>query len=204
MAAIGARLFAPLLPAALAITLAGCSGTRFGDALSRSFPAGAGASPTPSVSPATPAAAASAATGTSPAPAGGGTPAALPGSGSRPVPAGQSAAPGGAPTAARPAAGSRAPSTAAAPSGAAATSAAPAPPPAPVAAPAPYRVTIQLPGADPAAPAEAVTRALRAAGVVFEVETIERLNAADTQTRSRSAPAAQGGGAVVRPAPAPR
>ena len=41
--------------------------------------------------------------------------------------------------------------------------------------PVPYRVTLKLPGADPAAPAEAVTQALRAAGVRFEVETIERI-----------------------------
>jgi hypothetical protein len=42
---------------------------------------------------------------------------------------------------------------------------------------APYRVTLRLPRADPAAPAELVTRALRAAGVSFEVETIERMPA---------------------------
>ena len=45
----------------------------------------------------------------------------------------------------------------------------------PAATPAPYRVTIKLPAADPAAPAERVTEALRAAGVSFEVETIERV-----------------------------
>ncbi|MFM7653588.1 MAG: hypothetical protein ACKO5M_11840, partial [Vulcanococcus sp.] len=43
--------------------------------------------------------------------------------------------------------------------------------------PAPYRVTIKLPAADPSSPAEAVTDALRAAGVAFEVETIERVPA---------------------------
>jgi hypothetical protein len=37
-------------------------------------------------------------------------------------------------------------------------------------------VTIKLPGADPSAPAEAVTKALRSAGLSFEVETIERIN----------------------------
>ena len=48
--------------------------------------------------------------------------------------------------------------------------------PAPVTlAPAPYRVTIKLPAADPSAPAEAVTKALRSAGLAFEVETIERV-----------------------------
>lgn len=56
--------------------------------------------------------------------------------------------------------------------------------------PAPYRITIQLPSADPAAPAEAVTKALRAAGVSFEVEMIERVGAAATP--------------VPVPAPAPR
>ncbi|MCP9807847.1 hypothetical protein KBY58_00155 [Cyanobium sp. HWJ4-Hawea] len=55
-------------------------------------------------------------------------------------------------------------------------------------APAPYRVTIKLPSADPSAPAEIVTRALRSAGVSFEVETIERVRP----------------GATAAPAPAPR
>ena len=41
--------------------------------------------------------------------------------------------------------------------------------------PTPYRLRLRLPAADPAAPAEAVTRALRAAGILFEVEAIERL-----------------------------
>ena len=41
--------------------------------------------------------------------------------------------------------------------------------------PTPYRLLLRLPEADPAAPAEAVTQALRAAGILFEVETIERL-----------------------------
>ena len=40
---------------------------------------------------------------------------------------------------------------------------------------APYRITIRLAGADPAAPAEAVTRALREAYVGFAVERIERV-----------------------------
>lgn len=57
--------------------------------------------------------------------------------------------------------------------------------------PVPYRVTLRLPRADPSAPAEAVTRALRAAGIAFEVETIERVPA------GAAAPA-------VRPAPPPR
>ena len=41
--------------------------------------------------------------------------------------------------------------------------------------PEPYRITIRLAGADPAAPAEAVTRALRDASVDFMVERIERV-----------------------------
>ena len=41
--------------------------------------------------------------------------------------------------------------------------------------PQPYRVTIKLSGADPSAPAEEVTKALRFAGVRFHVEKIERI-----------------------------
>ena len=52
---------------------------------------------------------------------------------------------------------------------------------------APYRVTLKLPGADPSAPAEVVTRALRAAGVPFEVETIERIGAGNDGSSSRPA-----------------
>ena len=40
---------------------------------------------------------------------------------------------------------------------------------------APYRITIRLSGADPAAPAEAVTQALRSSAVDFMVERIERV-----------------------------
>lgn len=57
--------------------------------------------------------------------------------------------------------------------------------------PAPYRITIKLPSGDPSAPAEVVTQALRAAGVAFEVEMIERVSS----TAPVSAP---------QPAPAPR
>ena len=63
----------------------------------------------------------------------------------------------------------------------------------PAPAAAPYRVTIKLPGADPSAPAELVTRALRAAGVSFEVETIERIgsgrDAGSRPAAPRSTPA---------------
>jgi hypothetical protein len=57
---------------------------------------------------------------------------------------------------------------------------------------APYRVTLRLPRADPAAPAELVTRAMRSAGVPFEVETIERMPApamAPPATSRKPAPA---------------
>lgn len=40
---------------------------------------------------------------------------------------------------------------------------------------APYRITIRLAGADPSAPAEAVTQALRTSAVDFMVERIERV-----------------------------
>ncbi len=41
--------------------------------------------------------------------------------------------------------------------------------------PKPYRVIIKIPRANPSAPAEVITNALRNAGIVFEIETIERL-----------------------------
>tara|TARA_Y100001968_G_scaffold89586_1_gene80612 strand:- start:88 stop:516 length:429 start_codon:yes stop_codon:yes gene_type:complete len=42
--------------------------------------------------------------------------------------------------------------------------------------PQPYRIILKLSGADPSAPAETVTNALRKAGVQFEVEKIERFD----------------------------
>jgi hypothetical protein len=88
---------------------------------------------------------------------------------------------------------------------------------APAVRPAPYRVTIRLPLADPSAPAEVVTKALRAAGVPFEVETIERMPSVGTSATENPAPAtthapvtgstapATGSAAPTsRPAPAPR
>ena len=146
------RTFGSLL---CALALAGCSGTRFGDQLARSFSA-------PPAQPAQP---------VSPAP----NPATA-------TPASKTASP-----------------TAASPTAASPKKAEPKPVEAKPAAvnpskPAPYRITIQLPSADPAAPAEAVTQALRAAGVSFEVEMIERVGAAATP-----APAP-----TVTPAPAPR
>lgn len=52
---------------------------------------------------------------------------------------------------------------------------------APAAAPVPYRVVLRLPATDPAAPAEALTKALRAANLPFEVETIERVRQGDVR-----------------------
>jgi hypothetical protein len=77
-------------------------------------------------------------------------------------------------------------------------------PPASPAGPAPYRVTIRLPQADPSAPAEAVTQALRAAGIPFEVETIEKMKAGIS---GPALPEPGSGPPVtpsVRPAPPPR
>jgi hypothetical protein len=127
----------------LAAGLAGCSGTPFGDQLSRSFSQ-------PPATPAVPAA--------KPTPAAGAA-----------KPAPQAETPKSEPTKpeAKPA------------------------PVAPSLTPAPYRVTIKLPAADPSSPAEAVTDALRQAGVAFEVETIERVPAAGAETAAplRTTPA---------------
>ena len=141
------RTFGSLL---CALALAGCSGTRFGDQLARSFSA-------PPAQPAQP---------VSPAP----NPATA-------TPASKTASP-----------------TAASPKQVEPKPVEAKPPAVNPSKPAPYRITIQLPSADPAAPAEAVTEALRAAGVSFEVEMIERVGAAATPS---AAP-------TVTPAPAPR
>lgn len=118
------------------------------------------------------------------------------------------ATPAPTPAAPKPAAGKEPPvSGATTPAGpaAGATGATPAPPLAPAVRPAPYRVTIRLPQADPSAPAEVVTRALRAAGVPFEVETIERMPPAGSGAGESPAGAANGTApATSRPAPAPR
>ncbi|MCS5704569.1 hypothetical protein NZK27_00035 [Synechococcus sp. FGCU-3] len=147
------------------LLLAGCSGTPFGDQLSRSF-----SNPGPT-----------APTGGSPA-----RPAATPAAPAAPTAANQ---PAKSPTAVD--AKGAAANAPAAPAQAAKPAA-----PASTLQPAPYRVTIKLPSADPSAPAEVVTQALRAAGVSFEVEMIERV-------RGNGAPAAPAP-PVVTPAPAPR
>ena len=48
--------------------------------------------------------------------------------------------------------------------------------------PQPYRIILKLSGANPSAPAETVTEALRKAGVQFEVEKIERFYEANFST----------------------
>lgn len=50
--------------------------------------------------------------------------------------------------------------------------------------PQPYRIIIKVTKADPSAPAEVVTNALRRAGVRFEVEMIERVNDTDSYKNS--------------------
>ena len=137
-----------------ALLLGGCSGTRFGDQLSRSFSAPQPAAKAP--------------------------------------PTANSAKPGNTTTTT---AKTPSPTTAPAKPATAPTAVtAAAPKPAMVMTPAPYRITIQLPSADPSAPAEVVTEALRKAGVPFEVEMIERVSAT-----GGTAPAPS-----TRPAPQPR
>ena len=50
--------------------------------------------------------------------------------------------------------------------------------------PEPYRIILRLSGANPSAPAETVTEALRKAGVQFEVEKIERYTEGDLSKTS--------------------
>ena len=56
----------------------------------------------------------------------------------------------------------------------------------------PYRIIIRLSAADPAAPAEGVTDALRRAGIGFEVETIEKVPVSElnqsSNTQTKPAP----------------
>jgi hypothetical protein len=144
-----------LLGTGVLLVLGGCSGTPFGDQLSRSFS-----------NPAAPAA--------NPAAPTGGTPG-QPATSAKPTPAAEATKPK--PTAT--------------PQKTVPTAAVPGT----TLQPAPYRVTLKLPAADPSAPAEVVTQALRAAGVSFEVEMIERVRA----NGPTASPAP-----VVTPAPAPR
>jgi hypothetical protein len=183
----------------------GCTGTPFGDSLGRSFPA-AGSPDQPSSQQG----AAGSAPKANPAPTT---------TGSQPGPLGLTP-PGGQP----PASGPALPAQKSSPASGA-TKTAPGPPTAggtqspgasevstraPFAHPLPYRVTIRLPEADPSAPAEAVTKALRATGVAFEVETIERITSPGSAPPATSAPSpappAESGAPAptTRPAPPPR
>jgi hypothetical protein len=185
-----------LLPLLL---VGGCSGTPFGEALSRSF---SGPADPPAAGTQPPGA------GTQPpgnAARGGSVPATSPLPAPSPLAAPKpGAVPAVPPAPARSAAGS---SPRSGPGSAAGPRLAPPQPPAQA---APYRVTIRLPQADPAAPAEVVTQALRAAGVPFEVETIERMGAgASAGPTPAAGPAAAAepvapASPAVRPAPPPR
>ncbi len=205
----------PALPrvllALLPLLLGGCSGTPFGEALSRSFP-GPSATPeataTPSPgdvqtirqgdalsTPASPSAASDRAADAQSGP--------LAGTGAGPVAASAGAGAAATSAAIPKSGGSNTSGTGPAVSTARAISASsPRPAAKAPANPAPYRVTIRLPQADPSAPAEVVTEALRAAGVPFEVETIERMGAGTTAAPAVApvVPAVP----QVRPAPSPR
>lgn len=209
------RPSAPALPrfllALLPLLLGGCSGTPFGEALSRSF-SGPSTNSTPTTSP--PASASPAprqgealsnpdVPSTGPAETAGAQsqPKALPGAGPVAAAAGAGAA---ATSAVLPKPASTSPPSAgpSVPAGGASSASAQPPAPRTPANPAPYRVTIRLPQADPSAPAEVVTKALRAAGVPFEVETIERMGGGTpgAPAMAPGVPAAP----QVRPAPPPR
>jgi len=199
------------LLALLPLFLGGCSGTPFGEALSRSFPGTPGISVGTATPPLPPAATSSREGG---APSNPGSPASGQ-AGTAGVQPGQTApaAAGPASTSAQAGAtslstvvpkpgGSTAPISGQAGKAAGAAPAVSQRPAAPAPAnPAPYRVTIRLPQADPSAPAEVVTEALRAAGVPFEVETIERMGAGSA---APPAPPVVPSVPQVRPAPPPR
>jgi hypothetical protein len=190
-APLGPRALAPVFTpvvagrAALCLSallgLCGCSGTPFGDQLARSFSAGPAAPPSAAV-------------------AGGGASSPQGPSSQRPAasPASSAGNPAANPAANAASTASTGPLRVGGGARQVAQPAARQAPPAPTAA-APYRVTIRLPAADPSAPAERVTEALRGAGVPFEVETIERMGASG---------AAEGPAAPLvpqrTPAPAPR
>jgi hypothetical protein len=199
--------------ALLPLLLGGCSGTPFGEALSRSFPSPSatpgGAAPTslPAVV-TTPREGGAPANPGSPSPGPAGTAGVLPGQAAPAMagPASAAAAGGAAASSAvvpKPG-GSPAPGPGPAGKDAVAAKAVAQRPAAPAPAnPSPYRVTIRLPQADPSAPAEVVTEALRAAGVPFAVETIERMGAG-TAAAAPAAPPVVPAVPQVRPAPPPR
>ena len=169
----GAQVLAgPLLAGCLGSLLAGCSGTPFGDRLAGSFSSPPPTAPPGAANGVSNGAATGAPTNGAPTEAQKLAPTA-PGAAPAP-PLGQSGASQGADGAAKPASKTagvsppQAPGTKQPP--AAATNL----------QPVPYRITLKLPLADPAAPAESVTQALRAAGLRFEVEMIERVQPASS------------------------
>ena len=155
----GRKVWAMAWSLPLLSALSGCAGTPWGDTLSGSFPTPPVPSTAERVAPQAP----KRLEGEAPSPAPSPAPASAPGA--RPTEPGPPKSEAPKPAAPKP----TTPSVATAPS--------------------PYRVTIRLPQADPSAPAEGVTEALRTAGIPFEVETIERVN---------------GPSPTVRPAPPPR
>ncbi len=177
----GPLLAGPLLAGCLAWLLAGCSGTPFGDRLGGSFSSPPPTTPPGAANGVSNGATTGAATGApnTGAPTNGAPTKAqklaptAPGAAPAP-PLGQSGASQGADGAAKPASKTggvsppQAPGTKQPP--AAATNL----------QPVPYRITLKLPLTDPAAPAESVTQALRAAGLRFEVEMIERVQPASS------------------------
>ncbi|MFM7640857.1 MAG: hypothetical protein ACKO45_04820 [Cyanobium sp.] len=193
----GCKLLATIGVMPLVVALSGCAGTPWGESLSGSFPSPPEQAPdlqqpnqdqTPTAVEAPTAPRPSSAP--SPPPAG-----AAEGAEKVGAPSQGSAQPGTAP--ARPA-----PSKPQGPSARPPSAPKPKPGPAPSVS-SPYRVTIRLPLADPSAPAEGVTQALRAAGIPFEVETIERVKGVP----AAPLPEANQGSLQppsVRPAPPPR
>lgn len=180
----GRRVLTAAAVSALMVGASGCAGTPWGDTLSGSFPKAQDPPPQGQESAAnTPALKDAPAPPSSPSGGGGPTPGRTPLQPSVPPTAGTTV-----PT--PPAKGG--PKSPGAPT---ATPPAPKPKPGLSANPSiPYRVTIRLPQADPSAPAEAVTQALRAASIPFEVETIERVKGAAAPVEAPS----------VRQAPPPR
>ena len=178
----GAQVLAgPLLAGCLGSLLAGCSGTPFGDRLAGSFSSPPPTAPPGAANGVSNGAATGAATGdpTNGAPTNGAPTKAqklaptAPGAAPAP-PLGQSGASQGADGAAKPASKTAGVSPPQAPG-------TKQPPAANTnLQPVPYRITLKLPLADPAAPAESVTQALRAAGLRFEVEMIERVQPASS------------------------
>lgn len=172
----GPLLAGPLLAGCLGSLLAGCSGTPFGDRLAGSFSSPPPTAPPGAANGVTNGAATGAPTnGAADGVSNGAQKLAPSAQGATPAPPlGQSEASQGADGAAKPASKTagvsppQAPGTKQPP--AAATNL----------QPVPYRITLKLPLADPAAPAESVTQALRAAGLRFEVEMIERVQPASS------------------------